>query len=87
MKSYEFIQYSSTMRLPDGIYNAKYNKEPAVIRIENCIPVFVSLIGFLNAENESRPSSIFHPEGILHSSVELLLPAQDIQLYKLQPII
>ncbi len=69
MKKYQFIQYSDSMKLPDGIYNARYNQEPTIIRITDSRPVFVQHIG---------NSSIFKPQGIILSSVELLLPAQEI---------
>lgn len=78
MKKYQFIQYSSSMKLPDGIYNALYNQEPTVIRIKDNIPVYVSHIGFLDVEGNSCSSAIFKPQGIIHSSVELLLPAQEM---------
>lgn len=76
-KKYEFIQYRDTMKIPDGIYNALYNKEPTVIRMKNNIPVYVTFIGFLK-DGESRSSAIFLPQGIMHSNVELLLPEQTI---------
>ncbi len=78
---FSFIQYSKEMNLPDGVYNARHNKEPAIIRLENGIPVFVSFIGFIkhvDGKDEVRSSSIYHPSGILHSSVELLVPSQKI---------
>jgi hypothetical protein len=77
MNLYSFIQYRKEMNLPDGIYNALYNKEPSVIRVKDGIPVYVSFIGFIK-NDEPRPSSIFSEKGVLHSSVELLLPAQKI---------
>jgi len=69
MKKYQFIQYRDSMKLPDGIYNALYNKDPSIIRITDGKPVFVQHIG---------NSRIFDPKGIILSSVELLLPAQEI---------
>lgn len=80
VKQYEFIQYRDTMKIPDGIYNALYNKEPCTIRMENNIPVWVTFIGFKhypNGEEEIKSgSSIFDSKGVMHSNVELLLPAQ-----------
>lgn len=67
MNQYVFVQYMEGMRLPDGIYNAKYNKENSIIRITDGKPVFVQFI--LN-------SSIYDSKGIILSNVELLLPAQ-----------
>lgn len=32
---YSFVQYHPNIKLPDGIYNGKYNKEPVVIRVED----------------------------------------------------
>ena len=74
------------MVLPDGIYNGRYNKEPAIIRIKGHIPVYVSFIGFINAEGENRPSSIFDPKGIMLSNVEVLIPAQDFNLHTMLAI-
>jgi hypothetical protein len=74
--SNSFIQYHPDMILPDGIYNGKYNKEPCVIRIHGGQPVYISFIGFINAEGENKEASIFSPKGILSSSVEILLKSQ-----------
>lgn len=71
-----FIQYHPDIILPDGIYNGKYNKEPAIIRIKGGVPAYVSFIGFINAEGENRPSSIYDKRGILASNVEILLKSQ-----------
>lgn len=73
---HSFVRYHPDIMLPDGIYNGKYNKEPAIIRIFGGEPTYVSFIGFINAEGENRPSSIFDKRGILDSSVELLLKSQ-----------
>lgn len=76
--SYSFIQYHPDIILPDGIYNGRYNKEPVVIKILGGRPVYVSFIGFLNADGESRSSAIFDEKGIMASNVELLLKSQTI---------
>lgn len=76
--SHSFVQYHPDILLPDGIYNGKYNKEPAVIKIRGGRPVYVSFIGFLNAEGESRSSAIFDEKGIMASNVELLLKSQTL---------
>ncbi len=73
---HSFIQYHPDIVLPDGIYNGKYNKEPAIIRIHGGEPTYVSFMGFINADGEDRPSSIFDKKGILASSVEILLRSQ-----------
>lgn len=80
MNNYSFVQYTASMKIPDGVYNARYNKEPCVLRIEDSIPVYVSFLGFLNADGESRSSAIFDKKGIMHSNVEILLPAQQLPL-------
>lgn len=67
--NYSFVNYWKDIQFPDGVYNGRYNKEPALIRIENGIPQFVQFM-----EN----SSIYKASGILLSSVEILLPAQKI---------
>lgn len=74
--SYSFVQYHPDIMLPDGIYNGKYNKEPAIIRIFGGEPTYVSFIGFLNAEGESKSSAIYDKKGIMASNVELLLRSQ-----------
>ena len=71
MKQYTFVQYRQGVNYPDGIYNALYNKEPSVIRIKDHIPVWVQFI---------ERSAIYDKRGILLSSVELLLPSQQINL-------
>lgn len=71
MKQYTFVQYRQGVIYPDGIYNSLYNKEPSIIRIKDGIPVWVQFI---------ERSAIYDKKGILSSSVELLLPAQQIQL-------
>ena len=73
---YSFVQYHPDIILPDGVYNGRYNKEPAIIRIHGGEPTYVSFIGFLNAEGESRSSSIFDKRGIMASNVEILLKSQ-----------
>lgn len=73
---HSFVQYHPDIMLPDGIYNGKYNKEPAIIRIYGGVPVYVSFIGFLSAEGESRSSAIYDKKGILASNVEILLKSQ-----------
>lgn len=73
---HSFIQYHPNVILPDGIYNGKYNKEPVIIRIQGGEPVYVSFIGFLDADGESRPSAIFDKRGIIPSNVEILLRSQ-----------
>lgn len=83
MKNYCFVQYRQEMNLPNGIYNGLYNKEPSIIRLQDGIPVWVTFIGFMkhyDGKDEVRSSSIFKPEGIIHSNVELLLPAQEIEV-------
>lgn len=75
--NFSFVQYYETMIFPDGIYNGKYNKEPALIRIQDGKPVWVQFIGFMK-EDEPRCSSIFNPKGIMNSNVEILLPAQKL---------
>lgn len=75
---HSFIQYHPDMCLPDGIYNGKYNKEPAIIRIKGGAPTYISFIGFLDADGESKSSAIFDKRGILASNVEILLKAQII---------
>ena len=77
-KQFEFIQYRDTMKIPDGIYNGLYNKEPSVIRMENSIPTWVTFIGFMK-NDEPKGNSIFKAAGIMHSNVELLLPAQTLK--------
>lgn len=79
MSEYSFIQYRKEMNLPDGIYNGKYNSEPTIIRMKDGIPVYVTFIGFLNADGEPRSSSIYNHKGVTHSNVELLIPAQKIK--------
>jgi hypothetical protein len=82
-KQYSFIQFRESMNLPNGIYNGRYNSEPSIIRMEDGIPVFVSFIGFIKhyeGEDQLRSACIYDPKGILHSSVELLLPAQEFNL-------
>lgn len=69
MENYTFVQLTDSMKMPDTIYNGRYNKEPAIIRIKDGKPAYVQFI-----EN----SSIFKPEGILLSNVELLLPSQKV---------
>jgi hypothetical protein len=68
------------MKLPDGIYNGRYNREPCVIRLKDFLPVWVTFIGYMkHYEGEDvviSGNSIFKPQGIMHSNVELLLPAQ-----------
>lgn len=71
-----FVQYHPDIILPDGIYNGRYNKEPAIIRIHGGVPTYVSFIGFLNAEGESRSSAIYDKRGILANNVEVLLKSQ-----------
>lgn len=71
MNQYTFVQYKQGINYPDGIYNALYNKEPSVIRIKDNIPVWVQFI---------ERNCIFDKRGILLSSVELLLPAQQINI-------
>lgn len=78
-QDYSFTQYRKEMNIPDGIYNAWYNKEPALIRMQDGIPVYVTFIGFIK-ENESKSHAIYSPKGVLHSSVELLLPTQKLKL-------
>jgi hypothetical protein len=84
MKKYCFIQYRQEMKLPDGIYNGRYNKQPSIIRIKDSIPVWVTFIGFMkHYEGKDKVvsgMSIFKPEGITHSNVELLLPAQELEV-------
>lgn len=78
---FSFVQYRDTMKIPDTIYNAKYNGEPAIIRFKEGKPVWVQFCGFFKTvDNETYRScaSIFDPKGIMHSNVELLLPAQQI---------
>jgi hypothetical protein len=77
MANYSFIQYNEKLFYPDGIYNALYNKEPSIIRIEKGKPVWVQFIGFMK-NDEPRCSSIFDAKGIMSSSVELLVKAQTI---------
>lgn len=67
-KKFAFVQYYDSMKIPDGVYNGLYNKEPATIRVKEGKPDFVQFIN----------SSIFSQKGILFSSVEILLPAQQI---------
>lgn len=76
--SYSFVQYHPDIMLPDGIYNGKYNNEPALIKIFGGRPVYVSFIGFLNADGESQSSAIFNEKGIMASNVELLLKSQTL---------
>jgi hypothetical protein len=86
MKNYCFVSYRKEMNLPDGIYNGKYNKEPAIIRIEFSLPTWVQFIGFMkdvDGEETVNRNCIFDAKGILHSSVQLLLPAQELQLLTL----
>ena len=71
MKQYEFVGYRKEVNYPDGIYNALYNGEPSVIRIKGGEPVWVQFID---------RNAIYDKRGILLSSVELLLPAQQLQL-------
>jgi hypothetical protein len=71
--NYSFIQYSDKIRLPNGIYNGLYNREPAIIRIKDGLPVYVQFI---------EKSAIFDARGILYSSVEILLPAQEFEFQK-----
>lgn len=75
---HSFVQYHPDIILPDGVYNGRYNKEPSIIRILGGRPVYVSFIGFLDAEGESRSSCIFDERGIMASSVEILLKSQTI---------
>lgn len=75
---HSFIQYHPNIILPDGIYNGKYNKEPAIIRIEGGRPIYVSFIGFLDVDGNSCSSAIFNENGIIASSVEILLKSQVI---------
>lgn len=77
--TYSFIQYRDSMNLPDGIYNGLYNKEPAIIRMFAGLPEFVSFIGYIK-NGESKSDNIFDPKGILHSSIEILLPAQTLTI-------
>lgn len=67
MKQYSFVQYLKEIKYPNGIYNALYNGEPTIIRIKDGEPVWVQFID---------RSAIYDKRGILLSSVELLLPAQ-----------
>lgn len=76
MNNFSFVQYSPNIFYPDGVYNGLYNREPALIRIEGGIPVYVTFMGFLDADGESQSSSIYDIEGIMASNVELLLKAQ-----------
>lgn len=68
MKQYQFVLWSEIMDyvkvLHDGVYNGRYNAEPALIRVEDGEPAWVQFIG---------NSSIFSQKGILLSNVELLL--------------
>lgn len=85
MKNYSFVQYSSTMKIPNGVYNGKYNSEPCLIRIENCIPVWVEFCGFIKhyeGQDEVAHCCVFSPKGIMHSNVELLLPAQELKFQR-----
>lgn len=69
MKQYTFVQYRKEVVYPDGIYNALYNGEPTIIRIKEGIITWVQFI---------ERTAIFDSRGVLHSSVELLLPAQQL---------
>lgn len=75
MNSFSFVQYYETIVFPDGVYNGKYNKEAALIRIKEGRPVWVQFIGFIK-NDEPKCSSIFNAKGITNSNVELLIPAQ-----------
>lgn len=68
MKTFNWIQYKESMKLPDGIYNCLYNKEPSILQVKDNKP---SRIQFINTK-------IFDGKGILFSSVEILLPSQKI---------
>lgn len=63
MKRYKLIRPSAfPTDMKDGIYSGKYNFEPCVYRMKDRQPVFVQFI-----DN----SSIFKPNGILMSSVQI----------------
>jgi hypothetical protein len=68
------------MRLPDGVYNGRYNKEHALIRITDGVPCYVTFMGFLNSNGEPSSSFIYNQRGITTSNVELLLPAQQFNM-------
>ena len=68
-RKYSFIQYMDGMKIPNGIYNALYNKEHSIIKFKDFEPVFVQFI---------NNSSIYDKKGILKSSIEILLPAQTL---------
>lgn len=76
--NYSFVNYYETIKYPDGIYNGRYNEEPAIIRISEGKPTWVQFIGFMK-NNEPRCSSIFDARGITSSNVELLIPAQKLE--------
>lgn len=75
---HHFVQYHPDILFPDGIYNGRYNKEAAIIRIRGGRPVYVSFIGSLNSDGESVGHCIYNEKGILASSVEILLKSQVI---------
>ena len=86
MKStFQFIQVTESMSLPNGIYNGRYNKEPAIIRIKDHKPNWVQFIGFIKhyeGEDKRCDSCIYDAKGIMISNVEVLLPAQEFNVYQ-----
>lgn len=59
-KKFSFVAFNDKI-FPDGDYNGLYDKKPALIRIREKKPVFVSFIG-----------AAIMKHGIILSSVELL---------------
>lgn len=80
MKQFEFIQYVPGMNLPDKIYNARYNGETALILFKNGEPHFVQFMDNFAKDREeaATPCRIFKKGGIMASSVEVLVPCQEI---------
>jgi len=68
MKTYQYLDYRKEMNLPDGIYRGRYNKEVAIIEFKDGIPVYVQFF----------KSACW--AGFIHSSIEIMLPTQEIQL-------
>lgn len=79
--TFSFIQVTESMKLPDGVYNGRYNKEPALIRIDNNIPVWVQFIGFIKhyeGQDKRCDSCIYDARGIMISNVEVLLKSHEL---------
>ncbi len=68
-KTFVFLQLKENVNYADGLYNGKYNAEPALIMIKDNKPSYVQF---------SNNSSIYERRGILLSSVEILVEEQKV---------